>query len=89
MLGLTGRDWQLVIIESFIAGIFWFAFTLYIRRGMNPGATGKGLKKVLDTRLTGETDVNTWYYDSMYGGIATGMMFFFRFLIMKYIRIYY
>ena len=86
MLGLTGYEIQLLFIESFIVGIFWIFLTLYVRRGMNPNATGKELKKILDNRLTGEANIYTWYYDAIYGGIATGMMFFFRLLVMKYVR---
>lgn len=89
MLGLSGNHIELLFIESFIVGIFWFFFTLHVRRGLNPGATGTGLKKVMDSRLVGETDVYTWYNDAIYGGVAAGMMFFFRFLAMKYVRSQY
>lgn len=86
MFNLTQKQVIVLLIESFLAGFVWFLFTLYIRRGMNPGATGEKLQGVMENRLTGKSNVSTWFNDSMYGGIATGCMFFVRFLVMKWVK---
>ena len=75
------RDTVLLIANALVFGITWTLAYYYIRKNLNPGATGAGAKNSVTAKLSGNAPLSIYWNDSMYGGIAM----FFAFIVRKLI----
>jgi hypothetical protein len=67
-----------LFLYSFLVGIFWTWSYYYIRRIPNPNLKLLESNKILKIKKDDETKLKLeeYWYDAVYGGIATGLSYF-------------
>jgi hypothetical protein len=67
-----------LLLYSFLVGIFWTWTYYYIRRIPNPNLKLLHREKILKLKNDKNTQIKLeeYWYDAVYGGIATGLSYF-------------